>query len=628
MAPSILTMPIPGSKAAPKKFKGDFSEVKKFIKHYEKLCDYNQVTSEKDKCETVTQYTSRHVSEFIEGLSSYEDSDWDQLKADILKYYDADLDTKRYKRKDLLSYVKTMRGKKIPTLTIWKKYVRGFIRIAGWLQSVNKISQDEYEGYFWEGIYKGLRAKIESRLMAKDPDKDLSKAFPVDKVISTAEKLLHRDRFDADLLLSEEDSSTSDSEDSTSTDTDSTSSNAEDSDSEEDLDYKPRKAAKKVSKKHSVAKENPKAYRGNQTGTKTPKDLSGKTKHSSETSSMEPQNEVEGLIKQLNAMSLDDPQYGLLYYRATKMDPTVIKVISPPANRVGGKNTYDSQDKTKTSYPYNQGNAPRNLPAPGNRFYNAPGGLMQDRTCFGCGEKGHSVPVCPKLLKLQAEGKIIRNYRGQVLHPNGTLVHKKPDETIIDALKREDKKPNTSHFVSVGNASTPEDETSEEEKILTIPTHEDSDDEDYYVYPVERGTKSTIKGRKERFDGVFPPPKQNVGKENIGTPAKKAMPTPRPVPTPVEPRIPQEVRPRPTPLSKSGRNNIETHKKQLITPQGIRFNEHDEDVIMEDPDVSPKKKKNDDEEENLTLEKKVTRQRTVAQKSVRMFVCFHIIALW
>jgi mannosyltransferase OCH1-like enzyme len=103
-------MPIPGSKAAPKKFKGDFTEVKKFIKHYKKLCDYNQVTSDKDRCETVSQYTSHHVTEFIEGLDSYENLDWNALKADILKYYDADLDTKYYKRQDLVSYVKAMRG--------------------------------------------------------------------------------------------------------------------------------------------------------------------------------------------------------------------------------------------------------------------------------------------------------------------------------------------------------------------------------------------------------------------------------------------------------------------------------------------------------------------------------------
>ncbi|KAG2741609.1 hypothetical protein P692DRAFT_201684408, partial [Suillus brevipes Sb2] len=51
-----------------------------------------------------------------------------------------------------------------------------------------------------------LRAKIESRLMVSEPDRDLTLAFPVENVIATAEKLLHRDRFDANLLLSEVDS--------------------------------------------------------------------------------------------------------------------------------------------------------------------------------------------------------------------------------------------------------------------------------------------------------------------------------------------------------------------------------------------------------------------------------------
>jgi hypothetical protein len=63
---------------------------------------------------------SRHVSEFIEGLSSFRSHSWSKLKADILKYYDTDLDTKLYRRKDFSSYVKTTRGKKIPTLSAWK----------------------------------------------------------------------------------------------------------------------------------------------------------------------------------------------------------------------------------------------------------------------------------------------------------------------------------------------------------------------------------------------------------------------------------------------------------------------------------------------------------------------------
>jgi hypothetical protein len=90
-------MPNPGSKAAPTEFKGNFSEVKSFLKHYEKLCDYHNVSLDSERCESITQYMSRHVTEFIEGLASFRTPNWNTLKADILKYYDADLDLKRYK---------------------------------------------------------------------------------------------------------------------------------------------------------------------------------------------------------------------------------------------------------------------------------------------------------------------------------------------------------------------------------------------------------------------------------------------------------------------------------------------------------------------------------------------------
>ncbi|KAG2744605.1 hypothetical protein P692DRAFT_20743958, partial [Suillus brevipes Sb2] len=52
-----------------------------------------------------------------------------------------------------------------------------------WLEQANKLMHEEYASYFWEGIYKKLRTKIESRLMSSEPDRDLSLAFPVDKVL-------------------------------------------------------------------------------------------------------------------------------------------------------------------------------------------------------------------------------------------------------------------------------------------------------------------------------------------------------------------------------------------------------------------------------------------------------------
>lgn len=52
------------------------------------------------------------------------------LKANIYKYYDADINIKRYKN-NLLRYIKVARGKHIPTLAAWKKYVKEFTIIVG-----------------------------------------------------------------------------------------------------------------------------------------------------------------------------------------------------------------------------------------------------------------------------------------------------------------------------------------------------------------------------------------------------------------------------------------------------------------------------------------------------------------
>jgi hypothetical protein len=82
---SILTMPLPDTKAAPEKFRGRYTRIKSFLIHYELLLDQNNVLSDKDKCELVTRYCSRKVTEFIQALPSYTDKKWANLKDDLLK---------------------------------------------------------------------------------------------------------------------------------------------------------------------------------------------------------------------------------------------------------------------------------------------------------------------------------------------------------------------------------------------------------------------------------------------------------------------------------------------------------------------------------------------------------------
>jgi hypothetical protein len=110
----------PRHEVGTRKFKGEYNYVSRFIQHYERLCDQNNVTLDKEKCETITQYCSKKVGEFIEALESYFKEDWTQLKKDLLKFYDNDRSSKRYRQKDIVAYTEDTKLKKIKDLSTWK----------------------------------------------------------------------------------------------------------------------------------------------------------------------------------------------------------------------------------------------------------------------------------------------------------------------------------------------------------------------------------------------------------------------------------------------------------------------------------------------------------------------------
>ena len=145
---SVVDLPLPGTKGAPKKFKGDFSEVDRFLHYYERLCKKFNVTRGDEKVENITQYCSRVVRETMEGLASYEGQDWDKFKADVRKLYEADKDSKRYRTRDLEDYIRQTRKRtKELNMESWIAYTRGFVRIGGWLKRQKKITQAEYDTY-------------------------------------------------------------------------------------------------------------------------------------------------------------------------------------------------------------------------------------------------------------------------------------------------------------------------------------------------------------------------------------------------------------------------------------------------------------------------------------------------
>ena len=301
---SALTMPIPGTKLAPEKFRGDFHKVKEFIQHYERLCAQNNVTLDAEKCEMLLRYCSKREMQTIKNISGFVDRSWGRLRENILRLYDADLDTRRYKVKDVRNFSKKQKEKKIKDLAGWKKYCRTFLRIAGSLLTEGKISRTEYATYFWQGIPRTLRIRLENRILARNPIRDLSDPFEVEEVDTAAAAILQRDRFDRAFDDSDSDNEDSSDEESSS-DSDDESSESE---SKDEKEKRRRRVKKRANRTRSRGLKKKSSDEGDKAILSRKRIINGS------------QREVESLIKQMNLLTRDDPEYGINYYCALKLD--------------------------------------------------------------------------------------------------------------------------------------------------------------------------------------------------------------------------------------------------------------------------------------------------------------------
>lgn len=527
-------MPTPGSKLAPRKFKGKHTEIKDFLKHYERLCAQNHVTSNREKCESITQYCSNKVATFIEALESYTRPDWETLKKDLLMYYDADRSQQRYLPKDLLEFVRKSREQPMRTLTAWKQYCRRYIRIGGFLLSQKRITANDHALRFWQGIHRPLREILETKIITENPTINLEVPFPVAKVCEVAERHLKRNKFlqmAVDLNDSEDELDWT-SEDST--------------DDEKDRKRKKKKAKAKMlrKKKSKKSRDDDEDEEDEEPRLRCRKPDSMK------------QEEVEGLIRQLNSMSLEDPSYGLVYFKAIKLDNTVTSCVrapitlqattstyreSPPHINATVRPVYQPRGPPRT-YAVSNGNpsfAPRNTVGMNM--------MREERRCYGCNDLHHTMSNCPAVTTALEKG-LVRMAPGsrRLMMADGSDIFRERGESLIEAAERQ--APAKSNYVSMGQMVSGFYATIHEEEELT--SHPEayaySHDEEYSeddiddinsiyvvngsqynneeseewvrVMPVERGIKESTAARKAAFDGVYPPPLtrgKGWGKENI-----------------------------------------------------------------------------------------------------------------
>ncbi|KAI5822080.1 hypothetical protein K523DRAFT_188277, partial [Schizophyllum commune Tattone D] len=193
---TILDLPPPGAKNAPKTFHGRAGEVEGFLNHYEKLIQICNLATGAEKCKNVLLYCSSSVADFIRISDSYLKNDWEGLKKEINKWYNAEVARKRFKPIHVAKYVQEKRLEPIHNLTLWNKYYVGFKKRSGRLVSEGLMSKAKEAWYFRHGIHTELWEKLSATLASLDPLHDPAVPHSIDDICAAADVRLKRENFD------------------------------------------------------------------------------------------------------------------------------------------------------------------------------------------------------------------------------------------------------------------------------------------------------------------------------------------------------------------------------------------------------------------------------------------------
>ncbi|KAF9491518.1 hypothetical protein BDN71DRAFT_1366349, partial [Pleurotus eryngii] len=398
-------MPMLGERGAPPLFKGSHEKVKSFLKKFNTLCARYSVTSDEEKCERILEYCNDKVTQLIEALPGFRNSDWSALEEEMKQHFDADRKETRNTICRLAKFTSHQSAKKIRSLTHWKKYERKFITISGWLRKANKITEDLEATYFWLGIHPDTRQKIENRLYARHPHISAKIAFPMKQVSEIALEVFECDRFEFNLVSAgyESDSDSSDDE-------------SDSSDDESEDDQERLKARLKALKSPRAHKSRTRRAKAEDPADPVIEDVQVisplySSKGPGRYRKTPPgELEVEDLIKKMSQMNIKDPDYAVTYYRAFCLDERIARIFPEPAkqaiqpaSREFPRPSSSTLPRANIAAPVAQNSAPSSVPS----FPTRP-----PLTCYGCGAQGHGLRNCPPMIDLANKGIIARDSEG------------------------------------------------------------------------------------------------------------------------------------------------------------------------------------------------------------------------
>lgn len=142
------------------------------------------------------------------------------------------------------------------------------------------------------------------------------------------------------------------------------------------------------------------------------------------------------LLKEMSLLSRDDPAYRIAYYKAMRLDD-ISAVSSKPILQMeipAFRTALNDRIFPPTESMYGTRAAVYHIQTDSNT------GELSPRTgmrCFGCGEIGHGVRICPAINELISKGEMKKDTTGRVTFGDGSPIQRTGWETFVQVHARE-----------------------------------------------------------------------------------------------------------------------------------------------------------------------------------------------
>ena len=389
----------------PKTFYGNPEELDGFLEDFDLMCEQYRIYTPEEKYVRLLQLCGPKIAKSQKRMPSHKDKDYELLLKE-LKYFYGDTKTK-FSIGRIEKFSAKWRARDISKIQTFKRYHRKYLELVGPARESRKISGWDYDRYFWEGLNRSFRRRIENRMLATNPDLDITQPFDLSHVANAAEYLLSTNRFDQHLFKQPGYGS---------------------SETESEPDMPPVRTKRK--KRYSSYEDSESSSdtnvemlprRDRERPPKQPPQF--RDRHPPRRSD----DEVGKLASQMGNLNLSDSN------RRGPFPPPPQHGRNPPFNQPRGPFQRNMPDGRN---PYQQ-DAPPHLnrnPGPGPTFNRS------EPFCFGCGKGGHRMGECEELNSLMRNGQASRNpITGKIQQPDGAPIFKGPNESWVQAITQSNR---------------------------------------------------------------------------------------------------------------------------------------------------------------------------------------------